>query len=78
MSDKPKSMKLKFKGDKPSRKHKTRDSGEGSSSRKRKRDEDDEQHDLGQSIILLPIAYNIHTLIQTDLIALSAYRLGVA
>ena len=67
-------MKLKFKGDRPSKKHKTRDTGEASSSRKRKHDEVDEQHDLGQ-----PIVYNI--LIATDLIALSplsTYRLGIA
>ena len=48
MSDKPKSLKLKFKGEKSSKKHKIRDTGDGSSSRKRKHDEIDEQHDLGQ------------------------------
>jgi len=46
MSDKPKSMKLKFKGDKPSKKHKIQGAGDRSLSRKRNRDEDDAQHDL--------------------------------
>ena len=74
MSDKPKSMKLKFKGDKSRKKTKTRDADEGSSSRKRKRDEEDEQHDLGQRSYCVP-----HILTRMDLIwALSTCRLGTA
>jgi len=71
MSDKPKSMKLKFKGDKSRKKHKTRDAGEGSSSRKRKRDEDDEQHDLGQPSYCVP-----HTSTQTDLMGVIYLQTG--